>query len=118
MLFFLPLAALTVTVFWPVLRNDFIKYDDNQYIADNPHVLNGLTWANVKWAFTTGYASNWHPLTWLSHMLDVQFFGLNAGPHHFINLLLHIANTILLFGLLHRMTGALYRSAFVAGLMK
>jgi protein O-mannosyl-transferase len=78
--------------------------------------LRGLTWHGVAWAFTTEHAVNWHPLTWLSHMLDVQLYGLDAGAHHLTNLLFHIGNTLLLFGLLHRMTGALGRSAFVAGL--
>src|SRR5690348_1463331 len=82
------LGAVTLAAFWPVLRNDFIRYDDRDYITANPHVLYGLTWDGVKWAFTTGYASNWHPLTWLSHMMDVQLFGARPGWHHFISLLL------------------------------
>jgi len=99
-----------------VLRNDFIKYDDSQYISDNPRVLNGLTWANAVWAFSTGYASNWHPLTWLSHMLDVELFGLNPRGHHLTNLLFHIANTLLLLLLLNRMTERDWCSFFVAAL--
>src|SRR5208282_1193673 len=87
-----------------------------QYVSENADVSGGLTWHGVWWAFTTGAAANWHPLTWLSHMLDVQLYGAAPGPHHLTNLLFHIANTLLLFGLLHRMTGALGRSAFVAGL--
>ena len=73
------LALLTLITFRSVLSNEFIKFDDRQYVTDNPDVTSGLTWKSVKWAFTTGYASNWHPLTWLSHMLDVQLFGLKAG---------------------------------------
>src|SRR3974390_2586703 len=110
------LVAITLTTFWPVLHNDFIKYDDGQYITENPRVLKGLTWANTAWAFRSGYGSNWHPLTWLSHMLDVQLFGLHPLGHHLTSLLLHTANALLLFLLLNRMTGALWRSFFVAGL--
>src|SRR5438552_16430602 len=76
----------------------------------------GLTWNGVAWAFTTGHASNWHPLTWLSHMVDVQLYGMHAGGHHLTNLFFHIVNTLLLFGVLHRMTGAVGRSGFVAAL--
>jgi tetratricopeptide (TPR) repeat protein len=110
------LALVTLAAFWPVFQNDFIKLDDRQYVIENPHVLGGLTWENAKWAFQSGYASNWHPLTWLSHMLDVQLFGVNPGWHHFVNLLLHIANTVLLFLILKRMTGAVWRCVFVAAL--
>ena len=112
----LALIAANLIVYASVGHHDFVNYDDGDYVSENPLVARGLTWHGVSWAFTTGYSSNWHPLTWLSHMLDVQLFGLNPGPHHLTNLLFHIANTLLLFGLLHRMTGALGRSAFVAGL--
>jgi protein O-mannosyl-transferase len=110
------LASVTLGAFWPVLSNDFIKLDDRQYVVENPHVVSGLTWGNVRWAFQAGYASNWHPLTWLSHMVDVQLFGLKPGWHHLVNLVLHIANTLLLFLVLQRMTGARWRGAFVAAL--
>lgn len=109
------LGAVTLAAFWPVLRNDFIRYDDRDYVTANPHVLSGLNWGAVKWAFATGHAGNWHPVTWLSHMLDVALFGVRPGWHHFVNLLLHIVNTILLFLLLTRLTGASWRSLFVAG---
>lgn len=112
----LALIAVTVVVYAPVWHHDFVNYDDPEYLSENPQVSAGLTWHGVSWAFTTGHFSNWHPLTWLSHMLDVQVYGLNAGGHHLTNMLLHIVTTLLLFGLLHRMTGALGRSAFVAGL--
>ena len=112
----LGLIAANVVVYAPVWHHDFINFDDPSYVTENPHVLGGLTWPAVRWAFSTGYMSNWHPLTWLSHMLDVQLYGVNPGPHHLTNLVLHIVNSILLFGLLHRMTGALGRSAFVAAL--
>jgi tetratricopeptide (TPR) repeat protein len=110
------LAAITLVAFWPVRLNDFINYDDQQYVYDNPHVKQGLTWSNIRWAFTTGYASNWHPLTWLSHMVDVQFFGLKAGAHHLVNVGFHVLNAVLLFHLLARMTGSVWPSAFVASL--
>jgi tetratricopeptide (TPR) repeat protein len=112
----LVLAAAIVAVFQPLCRNDFIIFDDPQYITENPHVLSGLRWANVVWAFTSSYASNWHPLTWLSHMVDVQLFGLQPGRHHLVSLLFHAANSLLLFLVLKSMTGALWRSAFVAAL--
>jgi protein O-mannosyl-transferase len=112
----LALIAANLIVYASVWHHDFVNYDDDQYVTSNPVVLRGLTWHGVSWAFTTGYAVNWHPLTWLSHMLDVQLYGLDPGPHHLTNLLFHIANTLLLLGLLHRMTGALGRSAFVAAL--
>src|SRR5690349_19915815 len=97
------LGAVTLAAFWPLLHNDFIRYDDRDYVTANPHVLGGLTWEGVKWAFGTGHASNWHPVTWLSHMLDVQLFGLRAAWHHCSSLLWHILNTILLFLLLFRL---------------
>jgi hypothetical protein len=110
------LTVVTLTAFWQVIDHDFIHYDDNEYITENRPVKAGLTFKAVTWAFTTFHAGNWHPLTWLSHMLDVQLFGLKAGWHHLMNLLFHIANTLLLFLVLHRMTKALWQSAFVAAL--
>src|SRR5258708_3206640 len=110
------LGAVTLPSYWPVLHNGFINFDDPEYITENPHVTNGLSWENVAWAFRTGYAGNWHPLTWLSHMLDVQLFGLNPMGHHFMNLLFHVINSTLLFLVFRGMTGAVWRSAFVAGL--
>src|SRR6516165_6792603 len=110
------LVAVTLAVYWPLLNNDFISLDDHEYVTENPHVISGLSWSNAAWAFRSGYASNWHPLTWLSHQLDVQLFGLNPRWHHFTNLLFHIANSVLLLFLLRRMTGALWRSALVAAL--
>jgi protein O-mannosyl-transferase len=110
------LGVGTLAIFWPVLHHEFLNLDDQDYVTQNEHVLGGLTWENTQWAFQAGYASNWHPLTWLSHMLDVQLFGLKPGWHHGVNLLLHIANSLLLFLLFKRMTGARWRSAFVAAL--
>ncbi|HEX8943118.1 MAG TPA: tetratricopeptide repeat protein [Gemmatimonadaceae bacterium] len=112
----LALAAVTVAAYAGVWRNGFVSWDDPSYVSENAHVLGGLTWRGVAWAFTNTQGANWHPVTWLSHMLDVQLFGLDPGMHHAVSLLLHILNTVLLFGVLHRMTGALGRSAFVAAL--
>src|SRR5438552_3008321 len=110
------LIAITVFAYTPVWQNGFINFDDQQYLSDNPYVTGGLTWQGIKWAFTTGYAANWHPLTWLSHMLDVQFFGLSARAQHLTSLVLHIANTLLLFGLLVQITRARGPSTFIAAL--
>jgi protein O-mannosyl-transferase len=110
------LAVSALLVFWQVRNFDFVNYDDNDYVFANPHVLNGLCPDDISWAFTTSHASNWHPLTWLSLMLDCQLFGPGAGRIHLVNLLLHIANTLLLFTVLKKMTGALWQSAFVAAL--
>ena len=110
------LAAATLAVYWPAVHCDFLNYDDPDYFASNPHVLTGLTPGNVVWAFTTGHASNWHPLTWLSLMLDAQLFGKGPVGPHLTNLLLHAANTVLLFRLFRRMTAATWRSALVAAL--
>jgi len=110
------LATATAAVYWPVIHHDFINCDDQSYVYENPALQAGLSWQGVVWAFTTGYAGNWHPVTWLSHILDVQWFGLKAGWHHLTNLLLHVANTWLLFLVLKRMTGTLWRSAVVAAL--
>ena len=112
----LALAALASAAFASVWRHAFVSFDDPQYVSENHVVRSGLTWQGVRWALTTGEAGNWHPLTWMSHMLDVQLFGVEAGPHHAVNLALHIVNALLLFGVLRRMTGALWRSAFVAAL--
>src|ERR1039458_2264038 len=107
-------AALTVAAYWPVLQCGFVNYDDPLYVTANPHVQAGLTWPNVGWAFTAHHASNWHPVTWLSHMVDCQSFGLNPAGHHLVSLLLHLANTLLLFGLLNRLTRSCWPSALVA----
>ncbi|MFZ0930735.1 MAG: tetratricopeptide repeat protein [Syntrophobacteraceae bacterium] len=115
-LIYLLLATAALAVFWQVGRCDFIALDDPLYVTENPHVANGITGEAIRWAFATGYASNWHSLTWMSHMLDVQLFGLNPLGHHLTNLLFHIANTLLLFFVFHRMTKAPWKSAFVAAL--
>jgi protein O-mannosyl-transferase len=110
------LALLILIVYWPVGSHQFINYDDEIYVSVNEHVKDGLSWRGVGWAFTTFRAANWHPLTWLSHMLDCQLFGLYAGGHHLVNLGIHIANSILLYLVLKRMTSAGWRSAMVAAL--
>ncbi|MCX6925947.1 MAG: tetratricopeptide repeat protein [Verrucomicrobia bacterium] len=110
------LTLVTLLCYWPVSRHDFVSIDDQQYLYQNSHVTQGLTWAGVAWAFRTGYASNWHPLTWISHMVDCELYGLNPGGHHLTNLLFHLANTVLLALLLWQMTGALWRGALVAAL--
>src|SRR5580765_1536336 len=86
------LIALDVAVFAQLRTHEFILMDDGLYITKNPAIQHGLTWAGVVWAFTTGHAANWHPLTWLSHMLDIQLFGLWAGGHHLTSVALHIVN--------------------------
>ena len=91
------LALLTLAIYLPAFRFPFITYDDPLYVADNPHVLTGLSWDNLRWAFTTWHTGNWHPVTWLSLMLDAQLFGSNAGAYHVVNVVLHAANTVLLF---------------------
>ncbi|MBM4104025.1 MAG: tetratricopeptide repeat protein [Planctomycetes bacterium] len=108
------LTASTLLVFWQVRNFDFVNHDDDIYVYKNPHVLNGLTFEGVISAFTSGHAANWHPLTWLSLMLDCQLFGPNPGRMHIVNVVLHLANTLLLFAVLRKMTGSLWPSAFVA----
>lgn len=110
------LIIISAVAFVQVLGNDFITYDDNVYVTENQAVQDGLTWNLVVWAFTTFHAANWHPLTWLSHAVDCQIFGLNPLGHHLTNLLLHLANVLLLFLILNRMTGSIWRSASVAAL--
>jgi len=108
------LVLITVAAYSAVGTFGFMTLDDGHYVYGNWNVLRGLTWPGVQWAFTTGHAGNWHPLTWLSHMLDVELFGAQPGPHHLVNLLLHVVNTLLLFVFLLRATGAVGRSALVA----
>jgi tetratricopeptide (TPR) repeat protein len=108
------LMAISWLVFEETLRHPSINFDDRGYVFENPHINTGVTLSGVLWAFTHSHMENWHPLTWISHMLDCQLFGLNAGGHHFTNLLLHTTAVVLLFVVLEKMTGALWRSAFVA----
>jgi len=110
------LAVASLAVYGQVIGHQFINLDDDTYIRENRMVIGGLTLKGIAWAFTTFYDSNWHPLTWLSHMVDSQIFGPNAGGHLLVNALTHVANTLLLFLFLKRVTGASWRSAIVAAL--
>ena len=110
------LTLMTLLVFLPAGWYQFVNYDDTDYITENPSVKSGLNWPNFKWAFTTFYADNWHPLTWLSHQADCEFFGLKAGAHHLINVLIHAVNSALVFALLWQLTSRLWPSAMVAAL--
>jgi protein O-mannosyl-transferase len=112
----LALAAAVLIVFGQVVHHDFLNVDDNLYVYKNPQVFAGLTWDGIAWAFTHAHGANWHPLTWLSHMLDCQFYGLRPGGHHVTNVLLHAANAVLLFLVLRRMTSTTWQSALVAAL--
>jgi len=99
------IAVLTFVLYWSAIGNGFVAYDDNEYVTANAHVKAGLSWSNVTWAFTTTDVYNWHPLTWLSYMADVELFGLGASGFHFTNVFLHAINAALLFWLLLRATG-------------
>ena len=110
------LVLAIAAAYWPVAGYAFTFYDDNEYVWQNPHVLRGLSWPGVGWAFTHFYFCNWHPLTLLSYMAEAQWFGLNAGAYHVTNVVFHAANTVLLFVWLQRLTGFLWRSAVVAAL--
>lgn len=112
----LALIAAIFLVYWQVLGYQFINYDDDAYILNNPPVHAGLTGSSLAWALTSVNYFYWQPLTWISHMLDVQMYGLQAGGHHFTSVLLHAVNAVLLFFLLSRLTGSVYRSAFVSAL--
>ena len=108
------LILATFVAYWQVWNHDFVNFDDNMYVTENKRVQAGLTTDGIIWSLTTFEASNWHPLTWLSHMLDCQLFGMDAGWHHLTNLLIHISNALLLFIVLYKMTGNLWPSGFVA----
>ncbi|HEY1789813.1 MAG TPA: hypothetical protein VGJ73_16820, partial [Verrucomicrobiae bacterium] len=125
------LALLTLAVYLPVARHGFILYDDGDYVTENPMVRNGLTLAGIKWALTTFHSANWHPVTWLSHMADCEWFGLNPAGPHCVNALLHAANTVLVFALWWQLArgrrgtrtgasenddGAIWPAAFIAAL--
>jgi len=110
------LALVTLLIYLPVRHYSFVNLDDGKYVTENPMIQAGLTWAGVKYAFTSWYGDFWHPLTCLSHMLDCQLFGLNAGGHHLVSVLFHATNAVLLLLLLLRLTGAFWQSAFIAAL--
>ena len=113
----LPGALLFLVVlgtFWPAVHNDFVGYDDPVYVTGNGHVQQGLSWKTVKWAFTTSEGGNWHPLTWISHMIDCQLFGVSPSEHHFASIVIHALNAVLVFVALFNLTGELWRSYVVA----
>src|SRR5262245_13084086 len=110
------LALLTLALYWPATGNEFVSYDDDVYVTSNPRIPDGLTSDNVHWAFTTTAASNWHPLTWLSHLLDGQLFGLSPAGHHATSVVLHALCAGLLFLLLQGATGATGASLAAAAL--
>jgi tetratricopeptide (TPR) repeat protein len=110
------LAAMTLVVYLPTMDAGFLKWDDQLYVTGNTHVLAGLTWQGIWWALTTSHSPYWHPLTWLSHMTDVELFGLNAGAHHMVSVAIHALNALLLFALLRSATRSLWRSALVAAI--
>jgi hypothetical protein len=110
------LAVMTLAIFWQVYQFDFINIDDDRYVTKNTYVQSGITLDGILWAFSSISAQYWHPVTWLSLMFDYQLYGLNAGGYHVTNLILHILSTLLLFWLFHRMTGEIWKSAFVAAI--
>lgn len=110
------LIIATLFVYWQIKHHDFINFDDNEYITENQNVLQGITLKGLVWAFTEFHSNNWHPLTWLSHMMDVEMFGGDPGGHHLVNLFLHSINSLLLFYVLKLMTGSIWKSGFVAAL--
>ena len=110
------IILVTLGAYLPVLRNGFVNFDDPDYVTENQVVLHGLTWPGIQWAFSTGHSSNWHPLTWISHMADCQLFQANPAGHHLVNVLLHAANAALLFVLWRRLTGLSWPSAVIAAL--
>ena len=110
------LVAVTLVVYNPIVRNGFINYDDPQYITGNPQVPSGLTWKTIRWSFTSYYDANWHPLTWLSHALDYQLFGPKPAGHHYVTVLFHALDAVLLFLLFQSATGFTWRSLMVAAL--
>jgi hypothetical protein len=112
----LTLVAMVLLVFVQTSGHEFVNFDDNTYITANPNLKTGLTFDNVRWAFSTGYEGNWHPLTWLSHLLDYELYGLVPTGHHLANVTLHAFNSLLLFLVLTKLTSAIYRSFFVAAL--
>jgi tetratricopeptide (TPR) repeat protein len=112
----LALVLGTLAIYWPARHYGFVDYDDNDYVFNNPTVRAGLSGEGLVWSVVDQHANNWHPLTWLSHMLDCQLFGLQAGAHHMVSVLIHCANAVLLLLMLNSLTGAFWRSACVAAL--
>ena len=115
-IFALLIIILVCIAYTPVLHNDFVNFDDDIYVTENFHINDGVTPKNIQWTFTAVYAKNWHPLTWLSHMLDIQIFGMNPFGHHLTNLIFHLFNAFLLFIILKKMSGAYWKSLIVMAL--
>lgn len=112
----LGLGAVCILLYGQTIGFDFVGIDDSGYVARNAVVANGLSWAGIKWAFTTFEQTNWHPLTWLSYLLDATFFGVKPGPYHLVNAILHALNSVFLFVVIKQLTGSTWRSAAVAAL--
>jgi Tfp pilus assembly protein PilF len=110
------LGMATLVVYWQVRSFAFVNYDDGEYVIENQYVKDGLNYKSICWAFSSYHAANWHPITWLSHMLDIELYGLNPGAHHQTNVIFHLLNTLLLFFVFRKMTGGLWQSGFVAAL--
>jgi hypothetical protein len=110
------LVSVILISYWQVQFADFVGFDGDNCVTKNRHVQTGLTWQGVVWVFTTLHDANWYPLTWLSHMLDCELYGLDPTGHHWTSLLFHMANSLLLFYLFYQMTGAVWPSAFAAAL--
>lgn len=108
--------VITLVVYWQVENHGFLNYDDDMFVYNNPHVAEGITGPNLVWAFTSDHAAIWHPLTWISHMADVQLYGMDPRGHHLTNVFIHATTTILIFLFLVRLSGSIWRSAFVAAL--
>ena len=113
---YLFLIGIIISVYWQVSSFEFVGFDDNEYVYDNPRVSSGISIENLTWSFTAFHSNNWHPLTWISYMVDCEFFGLDPGWHHIVNVFFHIANALLLFYVFRKMTGFLWQSAFVAAI--
>ena len=112
----LALVLAVFALYWPVRPHGFVAYDDETYLLSNPHVARGLDWSEARWLFTHAYAANYHPLTWLSHMLDVELFGLEPGPHHLVNVTLHALNAVLVLLFARTLLGSLAAATFAAAL--
>ncbi|CAN5861999.1 tetratricopeptide repeat protein [soil metagenome] len=110
------LTVLVIFIYGQTVGFGFINFDDNQYVYENPFVINGLNWIGIKWAFTQFHSANWHPITWISHQLDATLFGLNAGAHHATNVVFHLINSILAFVVFHKYTKCFWKSAVLAAL--
>ena len=113
---YIALTIVTLAVFWQVNLYDFINFDDQVYVTQNSHIRSGISLESFRWAVSTKYFDLWHPLVWMSFMLDYKLVGLNAGGYHITNLILHILSALFLFWLFNRMTGAVWKSAFVAAI--